>query len=110
MHVSSRGLDRSETLSKVVPAERAKIGTEISSLAADCDLALQDAGTVREYLAHDELGVALEYLCDTLIETDAPVTESQLRRILDSAKALGMLTREPAEWKQRLETLIGRVR
>jgi hypothetical protein len=90
-------------------AELARMEGEISSLASDCDLALQDANAVRSYLAHNELGVALEYLCDTLIETEAEITEGQCRRILDAAKALGMLAREPTEWSQRMETLLGRV-
>jgi hypothetical protein len=90
-------------------AQLKRMAAEISALAADCDLPLQDADAVREYLAHDELGVALELLCDTLIETEAPITESQCRRILDAAKALGMLQREPKAWKIRLETLLTRI-
>lgn len=88
----------------------ARIEAEISALAAECDLALQDAGTVRAYLAHDEVGVALEHLCDILIETDAAITEAQCRRILDAAKALGMLTRDPKAWSERMETLLTRIR
>ena len=90
-------------------AEQARLATEISALAAECDLPLQDARIVREYLEHDALGVGLEHLCDTLIDADAPVTESQCRRILDAAKALGMVAREPGAWKQRMETLVARV-
>src|SRR5688572_24533761 len=90
-------------------AELSRLSAEISALATECDLPLQDAGIVREYLAHDEVGVALEHLCDILIETEAAVTESQCRRILDAAKALGMITREPQAWKERMETLVARV-
>lgn len=91
-------------------AEMARVEAEISSLVADCDLPLQDASAVRAYLEHKELGVALEALCDTLIATASDITESQLRRILDTAKAMGMVTREPKEWAERLETLLSRTR
>lgn len=90
-------------------AELARLAADISALVAECDLPLQDATIVRDYLDHDEPGIALEHVCDTLIETDAPVTEQQCRRILDAAKALGMVAREPKEWKQRMETLVARV-
>lgn len=90
-------------------AERARLETELSALITDCDLPIQDANAVRAYLDHSELGVALETLCDTLIETEAPVTESQCRRVLEAAKALGMLKREPGAWSQRMETLLARV-
>lgn len=90
-------------------AELARLGAGISALAAECDLPLQDAGAVRAYLEHGELGVALETLCDTLIETGASITERQCRRILDTARALGMLDREPKEWSGRMETLLTRI-
>jgi ATP/maltotriose-dependent transcriptional regulator MalT len=90
-------------------AELARLAAEISALAAECDLPLQDARIVRDYLDHDEPGMALEHLCDTLIDAEAPVTEGQCRRILDAAKALGMVAREPQEWKLRMETLVSRV-
>lgn len=87
----------------------ARMEAEISALASDCDLALQDAAAVRAYLSRQELGVALEFLCDILIETDVRISEAQCRRILDAAKALGMVQRDPADWKQRLETLLTRI-
>jgi hypothetical protein len=90
-------------------AEQARLEAEISALVTECDLALQDANAIRAYLEHDELGVALEQLCDTLIETDAQLTEGQCRRILEAAKAMGMLKREPKEWSLRMETLVRRV-
>ena len=96
-------------MNEQLQAELARMAAGISALCAECDLPLQDAAIVREYLDHSEPGVALEHLCDTLIETDAPVTESQCRRILDAAKALGMIAREPQEWKERMETLVSRV-
>jgi hypothetical protein len=89
--------------------ELARLEGDISGLAVECDLALQDAAVIRSYLEHKEIGVALEHLCDTLIETDAAITEAQCRRILDAAKALGMVQREPREWSQRMETLLTRV-
>lgn len=96
-------------MSEPLRAELARLEAELSALIADCDLPLQDAAAIREYLEHQELGVALETLCDTLIETETPITESQCRRILDAAKAMGMLKREPAEWSRRMETLLSRV-
>lgn len=97
-------------MSEQLRAERARLEAEISALAAECDLPLQDAGVVRAYLAHDDLGVALEHLCDILIETQADITEGHCRRILDAAKALGMIKRDPREWSQRMESLLARVR
>lgn len=91
-------------------AAHARVAAEIAALVVECDLAVQDANVARSYLEHEEFGVALEYLCDTLIETDAPITEAQCRRVLESAKALGLLKREPQEWSQRMETLLGNVR
>lgn len=96
-------------MNEQLQAELARLEQDLSTLIADCDLAIQDANAVRAYLEHKELGVALETLCDTLIETGAPVTEAQCRRILDAAKAMGMLKREPREWSVRLETLLARV-
>lgn len=90
-------------------AELARLAADISALIADCDLPLQDGGAIRAYLDRDQLGVALETLCDTLIDTEAPITESQCRRILDAARAMGMLRREPREWSRRMETLLTRV-
>lgn len=90
-------------------AEHARLAAEIAALVVDCDLALQDANVARSYIEHEDLGVALEYLCDTLIETDTHITEAQCRRILEAAKALGLLKREPQEWSQRMETLLGNV-
>lgn len=89
--------------------ELARLETEIATLITETDLPIQDANTVRGYLEHKEVGAALETLCDTLIETEAQITESQCRRILEAAKALGMLKREPKEWAQRMETLVARV-
>lgn len=96
-------------MSEHLQAELARLSAEISALVADCDLPLQDATAIRAYLDHQELGVALEALCDTLIETDAAITEAQCRRILDAAKAMGMLKREPQEWARRMETLLTRI-
>ena len=96
-------------MSEQLQAQMAQLGGEISALVADCDLPLQDASAIRAYLEHQEFGVALETLCDTLIETDASITESQCRRILDAAKAMGMLKREPKEWSRRMETLLTRI-
>lgn len=90
-------------------AQLARMGAEIAALAAECDLALQDASVVREYVERDEPGVALEQLCDVLIETDARITEGQCRRILDAAKALGMIQRDPQDWKLRMEALLTRI-
>jgi hypothetical protein len=89
--------------------ELARLETEIAALITEADLPLQDAAPIREYLEHKEVGAALEVLCDTLIETEAQITESQCRRILDAAKALGMLKREPKEWSERMQTLVARV-
>lgn len=89
-------------------AEMARMEAELSALVTDCDLPLQDANAIRAYLEHKELGVALEALCDTLVESESAVTETQLRRILDAAKAMGMLTREPKAWSERMETLLSR--
>lgn len=97
-------------MSDELRAELARLEAEISALATECDLALQDAGVVRTYLEHNDVGVALEHLCDILIETDAGITEGQCRRILDAAKALGMIKRDPKEWSQRMEALLARVR
>jgi hypothetical protein len=97
-------------MSEELRAERARLVAEISALVAECDLALQDAGVVRAYLDHDEMGVALEHLCDILIETETDITEGQCRRILEVAKALGMIKRDPQEWSQRMEALLARVR
>lgn len=97
-------------MSEALRAESARLQAEISALAAECDLALQDAGIVRAYLDHDELGVALEHLADLLIETQADITEGQCRRILEAAKALGMIKRDPRDWSQRMEALLARVR
>lgn len=96
-------------MNEQLEAELARLETEISALIADCDLPIQDANAVRAYLEHKELGVALETLCDTLIETEAHITEAQCRRILEVAKAMGMLKREPKEWSERMETLLTRV-
>jgi hypothetical protein len=90
-------------------AEVARLEAEIAALITDCDLPLQDAGAVRTYLEHKELSVALEALCDLLIEAETPITETQCRRILEVAKAMGMLKREPKEWSARMETLLSRV-
>ena len=90
--------------------ESARIEAAIASLLTDCDLPLQDATIVREYLGNEEYGIALEYLCDTLIDTEASITEDQCRRVLDTAKALGLTQREPRQWSERLETLLARVR
>lgn len=91
-------------------AEMARMESEISALVSECDLPLQDANAVRAYLEHEELGVALEALCDTLIESEATLSESQLRRLLDAARTMGMLTREPRAWSERMETLLSRTR
>jgi hypothetical protein len=96
-------------VSEELRAELARMEAEISALVADCDLPIQDANSVRAYLDHHELGVALELLCDTLIETGAQITEGQCRRILDAAKVLGMIKRAPQEWSERMETLLARV-
>jgi len=96
-------------MNELLQAELARLETEISALIADCDLPIQDANAVRAYLEHKELGVALETLCDTLIETEAQITEAQCRRVLDAAKAMGMLKREPKEWSERMEALLARV-
>jgi hypothetical protein len=96
-------------MSEQLQAELARLSDEISALVTDCDLPLQDATAIRAYLEHQELGVALETLCDTLIETDATISETQCRRILEAAKAMGMLKREPQEWARRMETLLTRV-
>ena len=96
-------------MNEQLQAQMAQLGAEISALVAECDLPLQDANAIRAYLDHQELGVALETLCDTLIETDASITESQCRRILDAAKAMGMLKREPKEWSRRMEILLTRI-
>lgn len=96
-------------MSEELRAAQAQVAAEISALAVECDVALQDAGAIRGDLARGELGVALEHLCDTLIETQAPITEQQCRRILDTAKALGMLKRAPREWSERMETLLHQV-
>jgi hypothetical protein len=97
-------------MNEPLQAELTRMEAELSSLIADCDLPLQDANAVRAYLDHKELGVALETLCDTLIETEATITEAQCRRILEAARAIGMLKREPQAWSQRMETLLGQVR
>jgi len=91
-------------------AEQARLEAAIAALVTECDLAVQDANAVRELLEHGELGVALEELCNLLIETQADITEDQCRRILDAAKAMGMIQREPQEWKERLERLLLQVR
>jgi hypothetical protein len=90
-------------------AELTRLEEEISALITECDLSIQDANAVRAYLEHKELGVALETLCDTLIETELPITEVQCRRLLEAAKALGMLKREPQQWSLRMEALLARV-
>lgn len=91
-------------------AEQARLEAAIAALATECDLAVQDGNAIRELLQHGELGVALEQLCDLLIETQADITEDQCRRVLDAAKAMGMIQREPREWKERLERLLLQVR
>lgn len=96
-------------MSDPLQAELARLAAEISALVTDCDLPLQDASAIRAYLDHRELGIALETLCDTLIESDATITEQQCRRILDAARAMGMLEREPKEWSRRMETLLTRI-
>jgi hypothetical protein len=96
-------------MNEQLQVELTRLEAEISALVTDCDLPLQDANAVRAYLDHKEVGAALEALCDTLIETETPITEAQCRRILEAAKALGMVKREPREWSQRMETLLARV-
>jgi hypothetical protein len=96
-------------MNEQLQAELVRLETEIDALINDCDLPLQDGNAVRGYLEHKELGMALETLCDTLIEAETQITEAQCRRILEAAKALGMLKREPKEWSQRMETLVARV-
>ena len=96
-------------MNQKLDAERARQRAELSALLVDLDLPLQDASAIREYLEHDDLGVALEEIVDALIVMEAPITEAQCRRILEAAKAMGMLKREPKEWASRMETLLHRV-
>lgn len=96
-------------MTEPLQAELRRLEAELSALITDCDLPLQDAAAIRAYLDHQELGVALETLCDTLIETEAQITEAQCRRVLEAAKALGMLKRAPQEWSQRMQALLARV-
>lgn len=90
-------------------AERARQRSELSALLVEFDLPLQDASAIREFLEHDDLGVALEEIVDAVIDSEAGITEQQCRRVLDAAKAMGMLKREPQEWSRRMETLLSRV-
>ena len=96
-------------MNEKLEVERARQRAELSSLLLDFDLPLQDASAIREYLDHDDLGVALEEIVDAVIDSGMSITEQQCRRVLDAAKAMGMLTREPKEWSWRMETLLQRV-
>jgi hypothetical protein len=69
-----------------------EVETRISNLVDDLgeDLPLRDRDIVKGYLKYNELGVALEHLCDALLAEDRTVSESQYSEIARLFKKMKM--------------------
>jgi hypothetical protein len=89
-------------------ALREQMAADLSALTAECDLPLQDAAIVRDYLEHDEFAIGLEHLCDILIETESDLTKPQYNKVLAIAAALKLLGTD--EWSERIVALAARVK
>ena len=55
-------------------------------------LSSEDRRAIFEYLQHNELGLALEHLCDTLVEEGMRVTEGQYQRLARQFERTGLAT------------------
>lgn len=53
-------------------------------------LSLEDVSLMKQFLSHEEVGLALEYICDKLIENGTIIPESLARKILIASSNLGL--------------------